>query len=487
MSNGRTRRTCRSCGGGLAADNRGDVCSPCARRGDRGLPAAPEMPVEFWDAPQLAAALKERRFGQVIRAYRTVRGRDVTQAHVAGWLGISQVQVSRIERGQSAVNDLEKLDRWARALRIPPRYLWFPVSAQPSDAYTDATKTPSLRASVGAEGDDVRRRQFLKTAGVGMSLLASGAVTAGPAPSLGNPEVETVREMTQTFRRLDNKFGGGHSRSAATKFLASTVEPLIRDGRSTSVVRADLYSATAELHQLIGWMAYDTGQAETGRRHLRHSLRLCQEVGNDALAAEMLAGMSHHAAFFGAADAAVDLALAAGQTAKRTGLTLLRAEAAVMEAHGLALQGDKPGCMAALRRAEQAFTAHGGQDVPPWLGYLDGAYLAAKFGHTFRDLGQPKEAEQFARRSLEMSEGYERGRLFNTALLASTLADQGRVDEACATAAIAVNMTETVRSVRTAAYLADVARRLAAYRDAAEVHELYRKLVTAGVPIPDPQ
>jgi transcriptional regulator with XRE-family HTH domain len=463
------------------------MCSPCARREDRAVVAAPEMPDEFWAAPQLAAAFNQRRFGQVIRAYRAVRGSNVTQAHVASWLRISQVQVSRIERGQSAVNDLEKLDRWARALRIPPRCLWFPVSAQPSDAYTDATKTPSLHASVGAEGDDVRRRQFLKTAGVGVSLLASGVVTAGSTRSIGSPEVETVREMTQTFRRLDNKFGGGHSRSAATTFLASTVEPLIRDGRCKTTVRADLFSATAELHQLIGWMAYDTGQAETGRKHLRHSLRLCQEVGNDALAAEMLAGMSHHAAFSGAAEAAVDLALAAGQTAKRTGLALLRAEAAVMEAHGLAIQGDKPGCMAALRKAEQAFTAHNGQEVPPWLGYLDGAYLAAKFGHTFRDLGRSKDAEQFARRSLEMSEGYERGRMFNTALLASTLADQGRVDEACATAAIAVDMTETVRSVRTVAYLADVARRLAAYRDSVEVRVLYGKLVKAGVPIPDPQ
>lgn len=487
MSNGRLRRTCRSCGGQLAADNRTDVCSPCARREDHTVATAPDMPDEFWDRPELAVAFEQRRFGQVIRAYRQARGIDFTQAHIARWLGISQVQVSRIERGKSAVNDLEKLDRWSRALRIPPRCLWFAVSPQPSAAHANAAPAPNLHVSADAEGDDGRRRQFLKTATIGVSLLAGSASAAGPARSVGSPQVETVREMTKTFRRLDNKFGGGHSRSEATTFLTSTVEPFIRDGRCKSTVRAELFSATAELHQLIGWMAYDTGQANTGRKHLRHALRLCQEVDNDALAAEMLAGMSHHAAFFGAGEAAVDLALAARQTAARTGLSPLRAEAAVMEAHGLALQADKSGCLTALRDAEQAFASRSGPEVPSWLGYLDSAYLAAKFGHVFRDLGQPKDAEQFARRSLDMSEGYERGRLFNTALLASTLADQGRVDEACATAALAVQMTETVRSVRTVAYLADVARRLAPHRDTVEVQALYDELVNAGVPVPDPQ
>jgi hypothetical protein len=99
-------------------------------------------------------------------------------------------------------------------------------------------------------------------------------------------------------------------------------------------------------------MAYDTGQASAGRQHLRLALRLSQEAGNDALAAEMFAGMSHHAAFHGLPEDAIDLALAAGQLAKTSGITALKAESAVMEAHGLALRGDKTGCLNALRTAE---------------------------------------------------------------------------------------------------------------------------------------
>jgi hypothetical protein len=110
--------------------------------------------------------------------------------------------------------------------------------------------------------------------------------------------------------------------------------------------------------------------------------------------------------------------------------------------------------------------------------------MSAKFAHTFRDLGQPKQAEQFARRSLEMSDGYERGRLFNTALLASTLADQRRIDEACEHGGIATKMATNVRSVRSRAYLADLAKRLAPARSHPAVKALYAQMRIAGIPTP---
>src|SRR5215470_10207170 len=124
MTGSRSQRHCRLCGGGLAADNRAVVCSPCGRRlavADQ----APQLPDEFWEHPELQAAFKQQRFGAVIRAYRRALGGAVTQARIAVWLELSQEQVSRIERYRSAANDLPKLNRWAQTLGIPPRYLWF--------------------------------------------------------------------------------------------------------------------------------------------------------------------------------------------------------------------------------------------------------------------------------------------------------------------------------------------------------------------------
>ena len=127
------RRTCGTCDARLAADNRYDTCSPCTRQGADESATAPTMPAEFWDEPGLEKALAERHFGHVVRAYRKARNSEVTQAQIARWFGVSQVQVSRIESGSSAVNDLVKLDRWAKALRIPQRCLWFSLSEQESD------------------------------------------------------------------------------------------------------------------------------------------------------------------------------------------------------------------------------------------------------------------------------------------------------------------------------------------------------------------
>src|ERR1700704_1313880 len=95
-----------------------------ARRSDRS--GAPARPDEFWDAAPMRAASTGRHFGQLLREYR--RASNVGQAEVARWLGVSQGQISRIERDRSQVHDLDKLERWAKALKIPQRLLWFQLS-----------------------------------------------------------------------------------------------------------------------------------------------------------------------------------------------------------------------------------------------------------------------------------------------------------------------------------------------------------------------
>lgn len=487
-------RYCRACSARLATDNQSDLCGACARRTAGRTDAPPQVADNFWDRPAIRTALQRRQFGKVLAAYRRSHDTEVTQADLGTWLGLTQGQVSRIERLVTPTKDLVKLERWARTLGIPESHLWFRFSTQSPHTFDSDSGGPSMPATSDVEGDDLHRRQFLRTVSsgaaiVGSTLLAStkSAYQATPNSAsdiLGHPDVETVRQTTNVFRRLDNRYGGGYSRSDVTAFLTSSVEPKLRHGRANSEIRNDLFSAAAELYQLAGWMAYDTGQAEAGRAHLRHALRLSQEAGNDALSAEMFAGMSHQAAFYGAPDDAIDLALAARQLSDRTGLAALKAEAAVMEAHGFALQGDKKASISALRNAEQSFARVSRDDGPAWLGYFDDAYMAAKFAHTFRDLGQPKEAEMFARRSLSMNDGYERGRLFNTVLLASTLADQRRVDEACTIGTDAVAMAQSVRSVRSAAYLADLARRLEPFRKELEVRSLFGQLESAGIPTP---
>ena len=64
--------------------------------------------------------------GRVIAAYRVHpwHGRPLSQELVAGWLSMTQAQLSRIESGR-APQELSKLISWARSLGVPARLLWF--------------------------------------------------------------------------------------------------------------------------------------------------------------------------------------------------------------------------------------------------------------------------------------------------------------------------------------------------------------------------
>lgn len=464
-------RCCHGCGTRLARDNRSRLCGPCSRH-EVQASSAPMKQDDFWRRVALRDALGSRHFGQLLYAYRYEHRPVLTQARVGRWLGLTQGQVSRLERTAQPTHDLNKLDLWARALHIPEHHLWFQLSQRPTRAYPRPRDAPSVEDESETGGEDVQRRQLLRAAATGAASVGSSAFgwfSPQPAPqsgtrAVGMTDVQIIREMTRTFRSLDNRFGGGHARSAVTNYLVSDVLPLLREGRYPDSVYRELSAAVVELNQLAGWMAYDVGDTDSGRRHLRNALHLSQDIGDDALASEMLAGMSHQAAFLRSATLATDLAQAAKDKAKRTGVPALVSEAAVMEAHGLALANDVHSCLAALRESEQAFAAAEERDRPEWFAYFDGAYLAAKFGHCFRDLGRPAEAERFARRSLEMIDGYDRGRLFNLALLASALADQHKVEEACETGLIALRLASDVRSIRAVAYLIDLSGLLAPFR-----------------------
>ncbi|MGH3897715.1 MAG: hypothetical protein ACRDTA_05560 [Pseudonocardiaceae bacterium] len=244
----------------------------------------------------------------------------------------------------------------------------------------------------------------------------------------------------------------------------------MRSSRISAEVTTNLPPATS-----IG-RSLGVGDADSGRRYLQQAMHHGQDIGDDALAGEMLAGMSHQAAFPRFPALAIDLAQAAKDNGKRAGVPALVSESAVMEAHGLALANGARGCLAALRESEQAFVTAEDRDRPEWLAYFDSAYLAAKFGRCFRDLGRPTEAERFARRSLDMIDGYDRGRLFNLTLLASVLADQRKVDEACETGLAALRIASEVRSARADADLADLSRRLTPFQVESAVRSLNEQI-----------
>ena len=361
--------------------------------------------------------------------------------------------------------------------------------------------TPSLRDTIETVTtlwrSDVERRQFVLNSAFAAGAYASSAIRWLTTPAAqGTPiaaearvehvDIEAIREVTRTFLRLDNLFGGGRARPTVIRYLHDEVTPLVRSGNYTDAVGRELFSAAAELTRLAGWMAYDLEQHGLAQRYLIQALRLAGEADDHALGGEILAGMSHQAVYIGQADDALDLARAAQTSARKAGLPALLTESLIMEAHAQAANKDAAACARALNAAEKTYNGSE-DDGPAWLSYFDEAYMAAKFGHCFKELGDGAQAEHFATRSLDMVDGYTRGRTFNVLLLANAHLQQRDLDAACAAGNQALDLAAGLRSARTVRYMRDLRRRMAGFSDQPDVREFHARahdLMPASDPRP---
>lgn len=479
---GAGRRVCVDCGAFLSRSNSGERCHSCQRHLYRGGVVPPAVPEEFWRTEDMRAALAARHMGRVLRAFRRHPFHDrVIPQEVAGWwFGISQAQVCRLERENiRTTQNLDTLIVYARTLGIPQEYLWFDLPGQ--------QRTTEYEDINDNHGDNKHRQTeySVDDAHCGASTF-SGWFSFAPHQydgqrSIGREEVEIVQEMVKTFRHLDNRYGGGRARSMVATYLSSEVAQILHSDRIRDSVRQALIGAVADLNHLAGWIAYDVGDSKSGSTHLRQALRFSRQISDLARASEMLATMSHQSAFFQSADLAVNFARAAKYDAERSGIRMLVAESAVMEAHGLALQGRREDCINALTDAETAFSEGQARERPDWLDYFNEAYLSAKFAHCLRALQMFDDAEQFARRSLEMSDGYDRGRVFNNVLLASILVERGELEESCSVAALALDAARRIQSTRASMYFADLAHRLDPYKSVPCARTLLDRTTEMGI------
>ncbi|WP_424536095.1 hypothetical protein ACOZ38_39885 [Sphaerisporangium viridialbum] len=318
---------------------------------------------------------------------------------------------------------------------------------------------------------DMERRRFLLDSAFAVGAGSAGALRwltfpmegkpeAAGVRKVGAPDIAAIREVTRSFGELDNRFGGGRVRSAVVKYLDSAVAPLLKDGVYGEATGRALASAAAEVTRLAGWMAYDLEQHGLAQRHLIQALSLARGAGDHGFGGEILAGMAHQAIYIGQPRHALDLARAAQLSARRAEVPSLLAEAYVLEAHAHAALSDGAACALALHEADLAFDRRRPDEEPEWIRYFDEAYLAAKYAHCFRDLGDGAQAVRYARRSLDMDGRYVRGRMFNLSLLASAHALQGDAEEASRVGTSALDLAAGLQSVRTRSYVADLRKRL---------------------------
>jgi transcriptional regulator with XRE-family HTH domain len=393
MSDHHARR-CDSCDAALTADNDADLCSQCTENAQVAPDTAPLPSADFWEYPEIRSALLEHHFGRFLRAYRTSQSPQVKQAQLARWLGITQGQLSRIERSSTPMSDLHKMDNWARALHVPPDRLWFSPSPAASVTEHTAPHRVTVEESAPNEESDVYRRDLLKAAGLTAAAAGAGVLSEtrwqrlidsmNPGRAVDPATVQLIHDRTLDLFYADETVP---SRELLESMMQhrTTIETLLANSR-TEPIRNRLAVAMGETDALAGWLLFDLGRGNDAAHAWRSALRIAKDTGDGPLAACALTYWSYLAASRNDTAPAIRLLQRASDYVPGSSAPTTRAWVSAREAEELARSGDEIAALRAMERALTAFDFARPRSERPWNVFFSASRLGSMTVSTYTTL-----------------------------------------------------------------------------------------------------
>jgi len=325
---------------------------------------------------------------------------------------------------------------------------------------------------------DAERRRVLGSAAYSVAALALPAgwwgrlashtrVRAGMGTA-GWGDLEAVREMVAAFSRVDQRRGGGHGRTALTRYLTSDVASYLHGGFSDDALRAAMFSTAGELAYLCGWMAFDNAEHALAQRYFTVALKLTAEAGDAPLAGHIMRAMAHQAVDLGHPRQALGLAAASMDGEHYAGACPReRALFGVVHARALAASGNRHAATRALLRAEDDLAAATpGDEEPGRVFFFAEASLAHETACALRDCGDLTGSVREFQRSVRTRKAatFTRTHAVTLGYLGAVHARQGAMDEACAAWSQALEMMDGVRSARARQTVLDMRSVLSSFR-----------------------
>jgi transcriptional regulator with XRE-family HTH domain len=464
-------RHCARCGSRLTRYNHQAMCGPCEGKARDLLLRPPVVPAAFWQVDQMRDALATWHIGRVIYAYRThpYHGRTLQQELVGTWLGVTQAQLSRLEKGR-APEEISKLIRYAQILGIPADLLWFKLPEQ----------SP---AAVAVAGSGVNYIHLIDLAHW-MTVLPKGAYVALPVT---DRDLQPIAAALQDSRRyldesalavfrdlLDRcKAADGLHGPAAALPLVLGILQAIQDQVSEvkPAVRRPLLSLGSNGAEFAGWLYRDLRNPTAARYWLDRAMEWAQEAGDMAMQGYVLLKKSQMA--YEERDAVRVLTFAqAAQYGPWQMTAAVRSEVTQQEARGLAMCGEHLGLVEQkLDDAFRLLTAsdHSNQELGS---YYDEGTVLLRRAACYLEAGKPSDAaalfgEVLANATLSRrDEGYFRARR------AIALAISNEPDEAATEGLAAQQIVSTTKSQRTARELSRAVELLAPWTDRPGPREL---------------
>lgn len=491
MSERGTVRYCQSCGARLARDHDLTRCASCQRRIGALALAPPDVPGDFWAHERLREALSAWHIGWVIRAYRHHpfhHNRPLSQELVAGWLGLTQTQLSRIENGPP-IKDLGKLIHWARTLRIPAALLWFklpdeagsvtsPIGHRPAETFTvpvlihsrpvllpiDAAATRLGGLDGLLDGlTDVHRAGSESVAhvlptGDPEELERIAAVLDDARRYLDGSVVGYLRQQLDRSKTDDGSLGPARALPLVLGILGAISEH-VREVKPT--VRCALLSLGADGAEFAGWLYRDLQDHPSATYWYDRAMEWAQAANDTAMQGYLLLKKSQMA--YEERDAhRVAMLAEAAQRGPWQLPAKVRVEVTQQEARGLAMLGEPLFVVERkLDEAKQLFAAASSDDRPQFGTYFDAGALALREASAYIEVGKPARAASLFGSVLahdglsRRDEGYFRARRSVACALS------GEPDEAAQEGLTAWYIATATSSQRTTRELARVVRILA--------------------------
>ncbi|WP_254392448.1 Tat pathway signal protein [Streptomyces buecherae] len=281
------------------------------------------------------------------------------------------------------------------------------------------------------------RRDTVKLALGAPLIVAAERMLSGEPRALGqgrkgfDEETATaLEEVTAFFAAADAAKGGGLYRPAIIAQLAE-VARRIQDGVPASL-RTRVFSATADLAALAGWVSHDSGRYPQAQRYWSYGIYAAGEAGQPDRGVEIITRMSHQMIYLGHPRDALGLLQVAAPKAR---LSAVKALVASQSGRVHAALGDEHLATRHLDQADGILAEGLGEagEVPSWVAYFDAAEHAGAKAVSARDLaerGRPTgpASTHFETALALRGPGFERVRAMDAIGYAAALFDEGDPD-----------------------------------------------------------
>ncbi|MEU3035901.1 Tat pathway signal protein [Streptomyces griseoaurantiacus] len=287
----------------------------------------------------------------------------------------------------------------------------------------------------------MNRRESFKLAVGGPLILAAERMLTGTARPLvnkprgfGADTTTALEEVTAFFIKADAGQGGGLYRTAVVAQLAE-VARRIQDGVPQSL-RPRVFSATADLAALAGWVSHDCGRYASAQRYWSYGIYAAGEAGERDRGVEIVTRMSHQMIYLGRPRDALALL---GIAARKARLPAVKALVASQTGRVHAALGEVRQADAHLAAADALLAAGLGEGVPQWVSYFDAAEHAGARAVSARDLADFGQTTRCASAYFEdalrlRKPGFERVRCMDRIGLAAALFNEGETEKGAAVA-----------------------------------------------------